>query len=218
MTTQKITVNKIELAYSVEGIGLPIILLHGNGEDKSIFIELSRGLSDKYTVYSIDSRCHGESSSGKLTYDDMAEDIHAFILAMHLENVSLLGFSDGGIVALKLAIKYPKLIEKYFILGANTNPKGLSAKVRFLYRIAYFLFRDPKIGLMLKEPHISNEELNSIQDSCVIIAGEKDVIIPTHTKNIAENIYSGKLIIIPQHTHTSYVIHNDMLSEIVKNS
>lgn len=217
MTTRKITVNQIELAYNVDGDGLPIILLHGNGEDKSIFTELSKSLSDKYTVYSIDSRCHGESSSASLTYDDMAEDIHAFIEAMHLKNVGLLGFSDGGIVALKLAIKYPKLIEKYFVLGANINPKGLSVRVRFLYRIAYFLFRDPKIGLMLKEPHITNKELNSIQDSCIIIAGEKDVIYLKHTQNIADNIKLSKLIIVPKHTHTSYVIHNDMLSEIVKN-
>lgn len=218
METLKIKVNGIELAYSVKGQGLPLILLHGNGEDKSIFNELAFALKENYTIYSIDTRSHGESEKAKLSYDDIAEDIHEFIISLNLKNATLLGFSDGGIVALKLAIKYPKLIERYFVLGANINPKGLSKGSRFIFSIAYFFTRDEKLKLMLKEPNILPETLNSIQDKCIIIVGENDLIIQSHTKIIADNVPNSKLIVLPKQTHSSYIVHNDFLKDIILNS
>lgn len=213
--TQKIQLNGINIAYRTDGKGKPLIMVHGNGEDKSIFDELTLALVDRYTVYRIDSRCHGESDSAKLSYDLIAEDVAEFIRALDLTDVTFLGFSDGGIVGLLLAIKYPELIAKYYILGANANPKGLSKRALRLYRIAYFFFRDPKIGLMLKEPKITVEQLKAIKSECVIIAGEKDLIRAEHTRMIAENIPNAKLIIMDGQTHTDYIVHSDKLKTVI---
>ena len=214
--TQKIQLNGINIAYRTDGKGKPLIMVHGNGEDKSIFDELTLALVDRYTVYRIDSRCHGESDSAKLSYDLIAEDVAEFIRALDLTDVTFLGFSDGGIVGLLLAIKYPELIAKYYILGANANPKGLSKRALRLYRIAYFFFRDPKIGLMLKEPKITVEQLKAIKSECVIIAGEKDLIRAEHTRMIAENIPNAKLIIMDGQTHTDYIVHSDKLKTVIE--
>lgn len=213
--TQKKQLNGINIAYRTDGKGKPLIMVHGNGEDKSIFDELTLALVDRYTVYRIDSRCHGESDSAKLSYDLIAEDVAEFIRALDLTDVTFLGFSDGGIVGLLLAIKYPELIAKYYILGANANPKGLSKRALRLYRIAYFFFRDPKIGLMLKEPKITVEQLKAIKSECVIIAGEKDLIRAEHTRMIAENIPNAKLIIMDGQTHTDYIVHSDKLKTVI---
>ena len=214
--TIKIKVNDISLAYTVEGNGRPLIMAHGNGEDKSIFDELAASLLDRFTVYRIDSRCHGESDAAKLSYDLMAEDVAAFIRVLGITNAEFLGFSDGGIVGLLLAIKYPNIIDKYYILGANANPKGLSKKLLRLYRTAYFFFRDPKIGLMLKEPNITVDELKSIESKCVIIAGEKDVVLPEHTKMLSRLIPDSELIIMEGYTHTDYIVHSDKLKSVIE--
>lgn len=212
---KKIQINGIKIAYRVDGRGKPFIMVHGNGEDKSIFDELTRTLVDRYTVFRLDSRSHGESDAAKLSYDLIAEDVAEFIRSLDLREVTFLGFSDGGIVGLLLAIKYPELIDKYYILGANANPKGLSKKALRLYRIAYFFFRDPKIGLMIKEPNITVEQLKTIKSECVIIAGEKDLIRAEHTRMIADSIPRSRLIIMEGQTHTDYIVHSDKLKNVI---
>lgn len=213
--TKKIQLNGINIAYRVDGHGKPFIMVHGNGEDKSIFDELTLALADRYTVFRLDSRSHGESDTAKLSYDLIAEDVAEFIRSLELREVTFLGFSDGGIVGLLLAIKYPELIDKYYILGANANPKGLSKKALRLYRIAYFFFRDPKIGLMIKEPNITVEQLKTIKSECVIIAGEKDLIRAEHTRMIADSIPRSRLIVMEGQTHTDYIVHSDKLKTVI---
>ena len=106
-----IKVNGIDLYYEKTGQGCPIVLLHGNGESHDIFAVLIKRLSPNYTVYAIDSRDHGKSGKVKsLDYGDMMEDVAAFIRQLDIESPVLYGFSDGGIIGLLLAIKYPALI------------------------------------------------------------------------------------------------------------
>lgn len=213
---KKINVNGIDIAYTSIGSGNPLILVHGNGENKEIFDKLAEELQDRFTVYALDSRCHGESGSGVLTYMNIANDVKEFIVSLGLTNVTFLGFSDGGIVGLLLAINYKDLIDRYYVLGANTYPKGMKSKVLSLYRIAYFFFRDKKIGLMLREPNITKEELNSIKSECVIIAGENDIIRREHTQMIADNIKNSKLIILEGENHSSYVVNSGKLKTVIE--
>ena len=76
-------VNGLKLFYHKEGSGRPVILLHGNGEDHTIFDVAIRDLARSYTVYALDSRAHGKSDPvPSLTYREMAEDVAAFILSL----------------------------------------------------------------------------------------------------------------------------------------
>ena len=184
-----IKVNDIELYYEKTGQGRPIILLHGNGESLDIFKILLKQLSPNYTVYAIDSRDHGKSGKVKsLDYRDMMEDVAAFIGQLDIEIPILYGFSDGGIIGLLLAIKYPVLLSKLIISGANANPDGIKTFTAILMKITYFFTRSRKYKLMLTQPNITYTELNTIVTPTLVLAGKKDIVKDEHTKRIAENI------------------------------
>ena len=119
-----IKLGNVNLYYEQSGSGRPLILLHGNGENHHIFDELSRSLSGVYSVYLLDSRRHGKSSKAPVGYGLMTEDVARFIQEMGLEKPALLGFSDGGIIGLKLASQYPDLLSALIAAGPNCNPQG----------------------------------------------------------------------------------------------
>lgn len=135
-----INVNDINLNCEVYGYGKPIILLHGNGETHNIFDKLIYKLEKEYTVYAVDSRCHGKSEYTKLiSYDLMAEDVIEFIKKLNIKAPILYGFSDGGITGLLIAIKEPQLLSNLIISGANITPDATTWLDNFFTKIAYFL-------------------------------------------------------------------------------
>jgi len=212
-----IDINGIKLFYEQTGIGEPIILLHGNGQDHEIFDKLIAQLSKNFTVYSLDNRSHGKSSKVKeLSYDDMTEDVVKFIQALKIEKPILLGFSDGGIIGMLLAIKYPHILSKMVIIGANLNPGGIKEHIRLLIKFTYTFTRSSKFKLMITQPDISTTELEKIMIPTLILAGENDFIKEEHTKTIAHSISCSKLKIVEKENHTSFVVHSPKLYEIVK--
>lgn len=205
-------VNGVDLWYEVRGSGRPIVLLHGNGETHEIFEVLVSQLESSFTVYALDSRCHGQSGkTPELSYDAMAEDAAAFIRALGLQGPVLYGFSDGGIVGLLLASKYPALLSRLAVSGANTEPGAVKAFWMGLFKLLYFFRRSPKTGLMLTEPHIADEDLQKIEIPVLVLAGEKDMIKEENTRHIASQIGRSQLHIIPKETHMSYVIKSPKL-------
>ena len=205
-------VNGIDLWYEKTGDGPPILLLHGNGESHKIFKVLTDQLKDSCTVYALDSRGHGQSvKSPALHYDLMAEDTAQFILALKLKKPLLYGFSDGGIIGLLLASKYPDLLSRMVISGANTNPDATRRGWDLLFKSMYFFSRSPKIKLMLTEPHITAVELQKIKIPVLVLAGEKDIIKEEDTRFIAENIPGATLKILKNEGHMSYVVGSPKL-------
>lgn len=213
----RIEVNGININYETFGNGTPIILLHGNSENHTIFDLLIDKLKDNYKVYAIDSRCHGESDdTSKISYDLMAEDVIKFIKKLHIQKPILYGFSDGGIVGLLVAIKEPDLLSRLIISGANISPDAISKKFIILSKIAYFFTKNKLIKLMIDEPNILTKELNKIKIQVHILVGEKDVINLEHTKLIKDNIEKSTLEIIKNEDHGSYIIHSEKLYDILK--
>lgn len=212
-----IKTNGIQLFYEKYGQGTPIILLHRNGEDHTIFDVLIKQLESNYTVYAIDSRDHGKSSKvDSLDYKVMMEDIASFIQRLEIEKPILYGFSDGGIIGLLLAIEYPQMLSKLIISGANTTPDCLRTLYGIYIKITYFFTRSSKIKLMLTQPNIDKESLKKILTPTLILAGSKDLIREDHTRAIASSIQNSVLNIIEGEGHGSYVIHSEKLYKIVK--
>lgn len=117
-----IRVNGVELYYEVVGEGYPLVMLHGNREDCSIFDTSSSVLRERYKVHLLDSRCHGRSSDGLLTYEILGDDLISFVTALNIERPVVYGFSDGAIAALCAAVKRPVLLSdtvrcQHFPLG-----------------------------------------------------------------------------------------------------
>lgn len=208
-------VNGIKLAYTKTGQGNPLILVHGNGEEHSIFDESVQLLKEHFTCYCLDSRGHGESSPvEEYHYQDMADDVDAFIHALGLKEVTFCGFSDGGIIGLLLAQKN-KEIKNLIVCGANTDPLGVKGSVLTVMRILYALKKDPKVFLMLSEPDISEEQLASIQAKTLVVAGQKDLIRLEHTRKIAAAIPGSTSRIVRGEGHGSYIVHSDKLGKLI---
>lgn len=212
----EILVNNVNLYYEECGKGKTIILLHGNQETHDIFDKLIEKLKTNYKVYAIDSRCHGKSENTvDISYSLMCDDIIEFIKKLNIDKPILYGFSDGGIVGLLVAIKEPDLLSNLIISGANTTPDILSRSFKILTKIMYFFTRSKYIKMMLKEPNIKTNELNSITIPVHVLAGEKDIVKYEHSKYIADNIKNSTLEIIKNENHGSYIVHSEKIYDII---
>lgn len=204
------------LYYEKSGYGKPIILLHGNGENHTVFKKSIALLEKHFTVYAVDSRGHGKSSAvSELHYNDMAEDVYEFICGLKLERPVVYGFSDGGIVALITAIKHPDLLSKIIVSGVNTNPDGLKKIHLIIYKISYFFTKSDKIRMMLTEPDITDEMLKKIKIPAVITAGSTDMIRQEHLKHIADCIHNSKLTVFQGESHGSYVVNSIKIADYI---
>ena len=122
---EKIHVNHVDIFYEKVGQGRPVVLIHGNGEDHTIFDRTVHLLEEKYTCYLPDSRGHGKSQwTREFHYRDMAEDLIQFLEKLNLRDTAVVGFSDGGIIGL-LAAPRTNRITSLVACGANTRPEGL---------------------------------------------------------------------------------------------
>ncbi len=200
------------ICYEKSGEGIPVILLHGNQEDHTIYNELIPELSPQYTVYAIDTRGHGESATPKeYHYKDMAQDLLCFVKALDLDHPIVCGFSDGGIVALLAAISEPDVFRRLIVCGANLSPKGLRGSVLRSIRRHYKKSENPLEALMLTEPDICESDLARIRIPVTVLAGKHDIVRSRETKRIAAALPDATLEILKGEDHGSYVIHSDKL-------
>jgi len=214
---KKLHVNHVEISYEMVGTGRPMVLLHGNGEDHTIFDRTVHILEKKFTCYLPDTRGHGKSRwTGEFHYRDMAEDIVQFLEKLDLRDVALVGFSDGGIIGIMAAAK-TKRITSLIACGANTRPEGLRSLYLLGMRIFHFVARRPLIRLMIREPDISDAELARVHAHTLIVAGEHDLIQRSETDHIAEKIPGAQKKILSGETHGSYIVHSEKLAHIILN-
>ena len=197
----------IQLHYVEQGQGKPLILLHGNGENCDYFEHQIPCFAREYRVIAMDTRGHGQSPRGEkpFTIVQFAEDLHDFIDQNTIGKAILLGFSDGGNIALTFALKYPERVEKLIIDGANLFPSGVRPlyqwPIEIGYRIAKLFAKKSEkakqnaemLGLMVNEPHIEPSELARLTMPVLVVAGTKDMIKESHTRLIYKSLPNAKL-------------------------
>lgn len=206
--------NNAAIHYEVYGKGEPLLLLHGNSQSISAFYKQIEAFSKNYQVIAVDTRAQGKSTDSldhDLTYELFAADMKQLLDTLHLKKANVLGWSDGGITALLMAIKYPGYVNKLAVMGANLSPDGIEAKTINNLQDAYnkekkFVDRASVnhkrlIKILLTEPHISYGQLKQIKAPVLVLAGEHDVILPRHTQSIHQNIPHSKIYIIKDATH-----------------
>ncbi len=202
-----IQLSDVKMHYSVYGeSGYPLILVHGNGGSQDSLKGAATYLANDYTVYVIESRCHGQSTDpGIISYDLMAKDIKEFIEKMNLEKPFLMGHSDGGINALTVAYTYPDLLGGFISCGANTTPKTF--KPYFTIAVAVNdIFRPNKLNdMMLTLPQMNEELLSQITCPAYIVAGEFDIMWLSDSVLIHNSIKNSKIAIIKDADHSSYI-------------
>ena len=200
----------IQLHYIEQGQGQPLILLHGNGEEHGYFEHQIDHFSKAYRVIALDTRGHGQSPRGEkpFTIKQFAEDLKDFMDEKNIEKAILLGFSDGGNIALTFALKYPERIEKMIVDGANLFPSGVKPfyqwPIEIGYRIAKMFSKKSgkakrnaeMLGLMVNEPHIEPSELAKLTMPVLVIAGTKDMIKESHTRLIYKSLPDAQMNIL----------------------
>lgn len=201
-----ITCNNVQLHYERSGSGPEVLLLHGNSSDLQFFDALTKKLEDRYTVYRMDSRCHGKSEKAKaIDYTIMMEDTAAFIQALGLSRPALIGSSDGGITGLLLTIYHPNLVSCHIPCGANTTVRGLKRWFYWMFKLAAMKSRAPVFRMVVEQPDISASDLASIVTPTLIMAGTRDIMTNEHSKEIADSIPGAALCLMQGQTHTSYL-------------
>ncbi len=211
-----INVNEIELYYEVKGSGEPLIMVHGNSEDHTIFDTASEILAKNFTCYLIDSRGHGESTkTNNLDYRIMAEDIYSFTKALKLNGCSYYGLADGGIIGLIAAAKYPDLFNNLIISGVNTNPKGIKPWTYYVFKVLNFFHPTARFKLLLEQPNITDDELKQIKSKTLVLSGNRDLVLEDHIKHIASQIPNAQLKIIDGESLGSYVVHREKIAHII---
>jgi pimeloyl-ACP methyl ester carboxylesterase len=215
----------------IYGRGAPLLIIHGNGGSIRDFIYQIPYFEKKYKVIIADSRAQGKSadSGDSLTYEMMADDYAALLDAMKIDSAYVIGWSDGGINALLLAIRHPEKVKKLASTGANLVP-DTTAVPREVWDIALPAYealkaKTPKneeekngfklMRLLVEQPHIPVTDLQKISCPSLIIGGDHDVIKEEHTMLIYKNIPRAYLWILPGSGHSTPIFYKDDFNKIV---
>ncbi|MBD2703927.1 alpha/beta hydrolase [Spirosoma sp. BT702] len=223
-------VRGFKMYYEVYGSGKPLLLIHGNGGSIENFKNQIPYFAKNYQVIAVDSRAQGKSidTSDSLTYEMMADDFNVLLNQLKVDSCYVIGWSDGGIDGLLLAIRHPEKVKKLAITGANLWP-DTSAIDADLFRSMVVsndslanVAQTPDVkaqkklvSLMLRHPHISTQDLKMVRCPTLVIGGDHDVIPPKHTLTIAEAIPQAYLWILPNSGHSTLIFYKDLFNQIV---
>lgn len=181
----------------------PLILLHGNGGNASSFFYVVDHFAKKRRVITIDTRGHGRTprGEGEFTLNRFADDLYAFMGEMNIKKAVIVGYSDGGNIAMIFGSQHPEMVEGMILNGANMFPSGLCDKdlksIVTSYKKAKKAHRrSPQnkgviaelelLSLMVKEPNLTKEDLAVIYAPSLVLVGSRDAIKQSHSEFIAE--------------------------------
>lgn len=225
------TINGFRMYTEVYGSGAPLLMIHGNNGDMSAFAKNVPYFATHYRVILADSRSQGRSvdPDHPLTFEMMADDYAALLDAMHISSAYVIGWSDGGINALLLAIRHPEKVKRLASTGANLWPTADAFRPGFWedekkeyeagLHNAYATDKernDRKLFLLdWQEPHIPLDQLHAIQAPSLIICGDHDLISIPHTVLIYQNIPHANLWVVPNSGHGTLIEHSDDFNHLV---
>jgi pimeloyl-ACP methyl ester carboxylesterase len=224
-------VRGIKIYCEVYGTGKPLLMIHGNGGDISVFSKNIGYFSRHYKVIIPDSRAHGKSrdEGDSLSFEMMADDLAALLTSLHVDSSYVIGWSDGGINALLLAIRHPEKVLKLASTGANLWPDS-TAILPSLWKNERKEFlrgkatppatpaekNQRKIFLLdWYQPNIPLTALHRIQCPSLIISGDHDVIRLAHTLLIFQHIKKAYLWVLPDSGHATLIDHSDEFNKKV---
>jgi pimeloyl-ACP methyl ester carboxylesterase len=215
-------VNGVSLYYESYGQGPPVLLVHGAAAFLETMHPFITALASTHTVIAVDSRAQGRSTdtAAPLSYAQMGDDMIKLLDKLGIAQIDVIGWSDGGIVGLDMAMKHPSRVRRLVAISANFDANGvapnalgpqaqaeIAAEIKPFYDAiapdpSHFPVMVRKIMVMVTtEPHYTIAELGRIKARTLIVAGENDLILRRHTDALAHAIPGAKEIIVPGATH-----------------
>ena len=219
-------VNGIRIWYAEFGRGTPVILLHGGLANSSYWGKLVPALSGRYRVVVMDSRGHGRSTRNThpFGYDLMASDVVGLMDYLKIRKAAIVGWSDGAILGLDIAIHHPERVSKLFAFAANSDPSGVMdvdkspvftayiARARQEYAALsstpreYDSFVAQIEKMWASEPHFTVEQLRGIRvPTWIVDADHEEAIKRENTLYMADHIPGASLLIQPGVSHFSFL-------------
>ena len=228
-------VNGIQMYYAVFGAGDPILLIHGGLGHADIWASQVATMSKTHKVIVADSRGHGRSTrtDQPYGYDLMASDYLALLDYLKIDKTALVGWSDGGIIGIDIALHHPERLTRLFAQAANVTTDGVDPGVMTNKTFAAYIDRSGRdykkmsktpdqydafvaqISHMWEsEPAWTKEQLGKITTPTAIVAGDHDEAIKReHTEYMASVIPGAKLIILPNASHFAMLQAPDEYSQ-----
>jgi len=219
--------NGVSIHYAVYGHGSPVIFLHGGLANADYWGKQVPAVAAHHTVIVMDSRGHGRSSRDErpFGYDLMADDVVALMDQLKIARADIVGWSDGGILGIDLAMRHPDRVGKIFAFAANTLTSGVKDGLENNPTFAAFIERgrheyeaysatptqydafNSQIGKMwADQPNWSEAQLKAIGAPVLVVDGEHDEAIKReHTEYIAATIPHGGLLILPGVSHFAFL-------------
>ena len=234
-------VNDIEMYYATYGdpTNAPLILLHGGLGNADYFVNQIPAFSEQYYVITADSRGHGRStmSDQQIGYALMASDVLALMDYLGIEAANLVGWSDGGIIGLDIAINHPERLLKLVAYGANYNPSGVREDIGENERFNAYIemaaadyarlspnpdnfdaFLENIGNMWATEPNYTVEQMSSITVPTLILDGiQEEAIYPEHDLEMAELIPTADLALMGGVGHFAMWEATDEFNDIILN-
>jgi pimeloyl-ACP methyl ester carboxylesterase len=226
--------NGISIHYSVYGQGSPVILLHGGLANLEYWGNQIQALAPHHTVIAMDSRGHGRSTrdARPYGYDLMADDVVALMDVLKVPKADIVGWSDGGILGLDLAMRHPDRVGKVFAFAANTVTAGVIDGVeknptfaKFIERAGreyearsatpeeYDTFVEQISKMWATQPNWTDAQLKAITAPVLVVDGDHDEAIKReHTEYIAATIPGAGLLILPNASHFAFLQDPDLFN------
>ena len=228
---QYYSIRGIKMYAETYGEGKPLLMIHGNGGNIGAFAQNIPYFSKYYKVIAADSRAQGKTidPGDSLSFEMMADDFAALLESMHIDSAFVLGWSDGGINALLLAMRHPEKVIKLVSTGANLTPdssaiipsswidwKNEFESKKNKTRLTGKEKNDWKIFMLdWLQPNVPFSELKAIRCPSLIICGDHDVITIEHTAAIYKNIPRAWLWVVPNSGHATLQDHRDEFNKTV---
>ena len=220
-------VNGISLFHVVTGEGSPVVFLHGGLSNSDYFGLQVPEVARRHRVICVDSRGHGRSTRNTqpFGYDLMTDDVVALLDHLQIPRAAIVGWSDGAIIGLDMAMRHPDRVSRLFAFGANTQTSGLKPDIDKNPTFAQFIARakteyerlSPTPGeydqflqqiekMWETQPNWSDEQLRAIRAPVLIADGQHDEGIKReHTEYMAATIPGAGLLILPNASHFAFL-------------
>lgn len=219
-------VNGAAIWYAMYGSGQPVVLLHGGLANSNYWGNQVPTLAQNYQVIVIDSRGHGRStrSAAPYGYELMASDVLGVMDKLNLQKAAIVGWSDGAIIGLSLAMNHPDRVARLFAFAANSDPSGVKdvdkspVFTEFIKRgeaeyealsptpKGYKGFVEEISTMWAKQPNWTKADLAKIKVPTWIVDGDHDEAIHrANTELMASAIPNAGLLIQPEVSHFSFL-------------
>src|ERR1700734_455921 len=226
--------NGVKIHYAIYGQGSPVIFLHGGLANTDYWGNQVPAVAAHHTVVLMDSRGHGRSTrdARPYGYDLMADDVVALMDVLKIPKADIVGWSDGGILGIDLAMRHKDRVGKVFAFAANTVTSGVQEGVEKNLTFAAFIERagheyaklsatpkdyDAFVAQISKmwetEPNWTDAQLQSIRAPVLVADGDHDEAIKrAHTEYIAATIPGAGLLILPNTSHFAFLQDPDQFN------